>query len=270
MIWSLNTLFIKPTLIKEKIKSCENTRFKALELWIEEIENDPKEVKKMLNDCGLFVSSVEKLCGWFENDGELMGVKNNHLEIIKECERRIELCSMVGAKKIIACPAFSHRGHFSSMERGINHFLEIKEIGEKYGVEVTLEFMGQTKQINTLSKALSFYEKTKSRLVIDAYHLWKSNEGKRLKDIEKEKISLLHISDANKEILKEVHKDSDRVLPGEGCINLREFIFDAYQMNYDQEIALGVYNPKFWSLDPYEAVKLASKKCETLEREICY
>lgn len=264
--WCLNTLYIKPHDIKSKIETCSKFGFKGVELWVEEIEDDPKLVKKILNDNGVYACSVEKIVGWFENDGELMGVPSNHLKIMDECKRRMELASMIGSNKIIACPSFSHRGFHAPLNQGVDYFKELVDIGKSYEIEPVIEFMGQTGQINNISSVLKFLSFIdNSRTIVDAYHVWRGGDSmSNLFKLKLNQIGMLHISDASGSIPRLEHKDRDRLLPGDGCIDLKGFLKNISIIGYNGNISLGVYNPKFWELSIFEAVKLARDKCNEL------
>ena len=245
--------------IFDKIKIASNNNFIGIEPWIDELEHkNIKDIKKCCEDFNVQIPSVQNINGWFENDGDLMGVSDNHEDIILECKKRMELCVSINSKWIVAAPAFSHRNHFGSWEQGVNYFNELLKIGKEMGCLPSIEFIGQTKQINNFEKCKKFIEDVNSEgtMIIDSYHLWKS--GGSMEDFlnyDKNKISVLHISDADKNIDRKSHMDRNRVMPLDGQIDLRKFASVAKSIGFDGFVNAGVYNKKLWELDANEVCK---------------
>jgi sugar phosphate isomerase/epimerase len=262
----MNTRLIKTALIEEKIAIASKTGWDGIELCIDDIDNckyKPSKINHMMKDYGLYCPTLEQINGWFENDGGLMGVDDNHSSILNECLRRMEIAKELGCKYIVACPSFSHRGFIASEEQGVNHFRKLLEIGRKIGVLPSIEFMGQTNQINTIESCSNFLNKVNepdATMVVDAYHLWKGSgtiEG--FNSISPERVSVLHISDANPDIPRCSHWDRHRVIPTHGCIDLKRFVDICKSKKYDGDICVGVYNPKYWT--NYEESSLTALQC---------
>lgn len=253
MQFSLNTKLIDKNSLEDKILIASKTGWGSVELWIDDIDcKKLTHICSILNDNNLTVSSMEKLDGWFENDGGLMGVKNDHKSIMDECKRRMEITAELGCKYIIACPSFSHRGFKAELTQGVDHFCEMLEIGRTIGVLPTIEFMGQTAQINTIDKCLEFLQHVDdpdAKMVIDAYHLWKGQSFDKFTSEHLKHVSVLHVSDANPNIDISEHRDRDRIMPGDGCIDLNTFAEKTKDFN--GHVCIGVYNPIFWEQDPY-------------------
>lgn len=256
MKFCINTLMMSPSYnIFDKIKIASKNKFLGIEPWINELEYENlKDVLNCCKDHGIEICTVEQIRGWFENDGELMGVADNHHEILEECKRRMNICASLECKWIIATPAFSHRNHFSSWEQGVVYFNELWNIGKEIGCLPTIEFMGQTKQINNFSKCEKFLKDVdKGTMIIDAYHLWKSGgQMDEFINFDKEKISAFHISDADKNISRENHMDRNRVMPTDGQIDLYKFAEAVKATGFSGFVNAGVYNKNLWDRDPNE------------------
>lgn len=269
MKYCINTSMLPPSQnIFEKIKTASNAGFHGIEPWLTEIENqNPKDIINCCRDYGIIIPTIEQIRGWFENDGELMGVNDDHLQIMNECKRRMELAAAIEAEWIIATPAFSHRKHYGSWEQGVDYFRELIEIGKKIGCKPTIEFMGQTAQINNFNLCEKFIEDVGAgaTMVIDAYHLWRG--GGTVYDFERftpEKISVLHISDADKTIQRIHHMDRNRVMPLDGQIDLIGFAKTAEKINYYGFVNIGVYNKLLWEMQPQTVAEDSIKRLNTL------
>jgi sugar phosphate isomerase/epimerase len=243
LVLGFNTQTIYSADLPTKIRAVAAAGFQAIELWTDEVEafvhagNPLSEIRRLLADHGLSCFSAIKIEGWFENDGSLMGVTDDHAAILGACRRRLELSAELGASYLIACPI---------------------------GVLPTLEFLGQSAQINTFDTCTDFLRRVgdaDARMVVDAYHLWRGT-GK-IDDFARarpDQISLLHINDADPAIDRRAHRDRDRLMPGDGIIGARRFFSIARAIGFSGVVSLGVYNRKLWERDPFEVCREAYAK----------
>lgn len=271
LVLGFNTQTIYSADLPTKIRAVAAAGFQAIELWTDEVEafvhagNPLSEIRRLLADHGLSCFSAIKIEGWFENDGSLMGVTDDHAAILGACRRRLELSAELGASYLIAYPSYSHRGFPTPpIEQGVDYFRELLAIGRSMGVLPTLEFLGQSAQINTFDTCTDFLRRVgdaDARMVVDAYHLWRGT-GK-IDDFARarpDQISLLHINDADPAIDRRAHRDRDRLMPGDGIIGARRFFSIARAIGFSGVVSLGVYNRKLWERDPFEVCREAYAK----------
>ncbi len=261
----LNTQTIYLETLPNKIKHAAMAGFEAMELWLEEVEQfctqggTLSQVKRILSENNIKCLSTIKIEGWFENDGALMGVSDNHQAILGECKRRIDLAAELGAPYLIACPSFSHRGHFAELQQGVDYFHEILELAKGSDVKITIEFIGQSGQINTIERCMDFLERVDhpdGTMVVDSYHLWRG--GGLIDDFAKANkaiVSMLHINDVDPFIQREIYRDRDRIMPGDGMLDLVKFINIAKEIGFSGVVSLGVYNRKLWERDSLEVCR---------------
>jgi len=251
--------------IFEKIKSFSSNGFQGIEIKVATKQlslcdkdiitiSKAKDIKKCLDDYNMQVVSTYKLNGWFELDGDLMGVNDDWNEIFDECKRRIEISKILGSKYIITCPALSNRNHHASLFDGSNRYYHLWNFGKSMGVFPVIEFMGQTKQINTLDKCIQFVElfgniqETGMKIIVDTYHLWRG--GGNLFEISKidcQDIAIIHLADANPQINRLEHKDIDRPMIGDGFFDLKSFVKKTEK--YSGFYSVGSYSYKDLSCD---------------------
>ena len=189
-----------------------------------------------------------------------MGVSDRFNDIAGECERRMEISRELGAQYIVAFPSRNDRKKYASIEDGLERYIKIAEIGRKIGVLPTIEFIGQTTQINNIERAMKFVsnlDKDCSKLVVDAFHLWRNGEIDDFQscDIKKEQISILHVSDASNQYPRAEYRDRHRVMPGDGIIDLNKFFQIARKKQFDGYVSIGVYNKGDLNYSPYEVAK---------------
>lgn len=262
----LNTQTINAETLPNKIRHAAMAGFEAMELWIDEVDeylaqgHRMADVQRLLADNNIVCRSTIKIDGWFETDGSIMNVSDTHAAIMGECERRMVMARELGSPYIIACPAYSHRGYATPpLEVGVAHFRELLELGESIGVIPTIEFLGQSHAINSIERCIDFLTQVShpnAKMVVDSYHLWRG--GGSSEDLAKADvgmISMLHINDMDPTIERAIHRDRNRLMPGDGGLDLRRFIQIADAMGYDGVISLGVYNRALWERDSLEVCK---------------
>lgn len=251
----MSTMCIDTSSLDDKIKSIAQAGFDSIELWTKDVKN-VKELKKKLNDLQLIPAEMAKIEGWFELDGSLMGVEDNKISIIDECKRRIEITAELGCPYIVAVPSRNDRGRFQSIEKGAEIYNELLEIGRSFNVCPTLEFIGQSTQINNIEKTLNFLKIVNNdfaKIVVDIFHIWRSgDEIESFLKVPVEKISLLHLHDVSKEYSREVYKDRHRIMPGDGILDITKFIQIAKEKNFVGDVSLGVYNHENWKRSPFD------------------
>lgn len=268
MIYCLNTNTIKSKSFIDKVEIAKQAGFNCIESDIVDIcKNDFGAVRDCLEANKVEIISCFKLEGWFEVDGELMNCADNFEEILMESERRLKLAKALGAKYFIAAPPYSHRNHFAQIEKGAERFKQLCDLGKSIGIEVTIEFMGQTAQINTVDKCAKFLEMTTGRMVVDSYHLWKGSGTVDFSALDPALISIVHIADANPDIPRSIHKDVDRVLPGDGCIDFKSFFKTLRDKGYNGILSLGVYQNRLTDENPVMVAKKSLDKLIKVENE---
>ena len=80
-------------------------------------------------------------------------------------------------------------------------------------------------------------------LIVDAFHNWNSETvPETLRNIPAEKISHYHIDDAGSSKTPGNQTDPDRVMPGDGQINLKAEIEILHEIGYDKTVSLELFN----------------------------
>ncbi len=81
---------------------------------------------------------------------------------------------------------------------------------------------------------------------------WKS-----LEQIDASKIVIVHVNDLPK--LEDV-KDSDRLMPGDGILPLRDFFKTLKKIGYSGPVSVELFNERYWQLSACEVAKEAFEK----------
>lgn len=261
---SLNASTIKPTPLLEKIRVAGEAGYEGIELWAVEIYEhvgrggEVSEVEKALGDYGLTVPCFIAVRNWGETkDWE-------YKLAMDEARRRMELAARVGAPLVVCTPPMDQPG-IDGLDAG---YKDLLQIGRESGVRAVLEYISFFKSLNNIADAVTVLDRCgdpDGTLIIDAFHNW--NSGSTMEDLEAlplERIAHYHIDDAAPDKPAMTQKDPDRVMIGDGPINLRRELQILKGKGYDKWISLELFNAQLWERDALGVAKLGIERMREL------
>jgi 2-keto-myo-inositol isomerase len=263
--YSLNSSTIKPTPILEKIRVAAAAGYGAIELWHADIDEHLQrggsldEIRQAVDDHGLAVPTTIMLKGWCESDGPEYDAG------IAECRRRLEQAAAVGAPHAVAGPPHGP----VDFDLAADRYRRLLEIGIEMGVRPAMEYLGFAQEVNSIADALRIMDGSghpEATIVLDPFHDFRGGAGHE--DIAKltpERIAVCHFDDAPASPPASQQRDPDRVMPGEGVIDLKRFTQLLTQIGYDGWISLELFREDLWSQDP---LAVARRGLEAMKR-IC-
>ncbi|MDP7011094.1 MAG: sugar phosphate isomerase/epimerase [Verrucomicrobiota bacterium] len=264
MKFCLNTSTIKPQPLLKKIELAATAGYDGIELWLNDIYDyvgrggEVCEVERALADYGLIVPSTIAIRQWGDMDGW-------EYELVKdEARRRFALAARLGAPYIVATPPLELENQDHLPER----FRDLLQIGREEGIQPTFEYISFFKSVYNLADAWRIVQETDdkdSTLILDAFHTWNSkSDMELLREIPVEKISHYHIDDAHPDKASTTQKDPDRVMLGEGQIDLAAEIVLLKEKGYDKTMSLELFNEELWRQDPLEVISVGLKRMKEL------
>ena len=264
MKYCLNTSTIKPVRLLDKIQWVGEAGYDGIELWINDVfeyvarGGEVSDLKKALSDQGLIVPSVIAMRQWGDFEGW------EHQLVLEEARRRFALGARLGAPFIVATPPLESpkTSHLATRYR------ELLEIGREEGIRPTFEYISFFKSVHTLKRAWEIVQEADdpdATLILDAFHNWNSNSTMQdLRAIPLERISHYHIDDADPVKPSGSQKDPDRVMPGDGQIDLSAEIQVLREIGYDGTVSLELFNSDWWAKNPQETLKIGLERMKSL------
>ena len=263
----LNTSTIKPVPLLEKIKLAGEAGYEGIELWLNDVwefvarGGEVSEISRALDDHGLIVPSVIAMRQWGVFEGW------EHQLVLDEARRRFALGARLGAPFIVATPPLENpeTSHLAG------RYKELLQIGREEGIRPTFEYISFFKSVHTLKRAWEIVQEADdpdATLILDAFHNWNSvSTQEDLLAIPLDRISHYHIDDADPRKAALTQTDQDRVMPGDGQINLRREIQILKNMGYDRTVSLELFNEEWWSKDPAETLRIGFERVSALINE---
>ena len=264
--YSLNSSTIKPTPILEKIRVAAEAGYEGIELWHADIDlhlesgGKLEEIRKAIDDTGLAVPTTVMLKGWCEPD------RKEDQAGMAECRRKMEQSVAVGAKHAVAGPPHSGVDFQLAAER----YGRLLEIGIEMGVRPAMEYLGFAQEVNSIDDALKIMTDSghpEATIVLDPFHDFRGGGGhESVSKLTAKQIAVCHFDDAPSDPPANQQRDPDRVMPGDGVIDLPRFVSLLRQVGYKGFISLELFREDLWQQDPLEVAKhgLAAMKkiCE--------
>jgi sugar phosphate isomerase/epimerase len=251
--YSLNSSTIRPTPILDKIRIAATAGYEAIELWHDDIElhlasgGALSDIRQAIDDRGLVVPTTIYLKGWSLPDGP------EYRAAMVEVHRRLEHSAAVGAQFIVASPPAHKDVDYALTAR---RYHELLELGLSHGVRPAFEYLGFVEEVNSIAKAL--------RVMRESGHPQADFRGgaghEDIARLRADQIAVSHFDDAPASPPAAQQHDPDRVLPGEGCIDLRRYCALLAQVGYDRFVSLELFREDLWQRDPLEVARLGLEK----------
>jgi 2-keto-myo-inositol isomerase len=164
---------------------------------------------------------------------------------------RLQICQELGAPYLLAIPP---RAPGLETRRAIPPTRDALELArdraDRLGIRIAFEFLGFGDcPINTPEIATETVDGIDAiDLVLDSCH-WHASGSQPLNSYPVERLALVHLNDAPDKPPRQI-EDEDRVLPGEGVIQLKALIAGLKARGYTGPWSLETFNPGYWKQDP--------------------
>lgn len=262
--YSLNSSTIKPTPILEKIHVAARAGYGAIELWHDDIDihlargGTLADIRKALEDTGLVVPTSVMLKGWCEPDGP------EYEAGIEECKRRMGQSVAVGAVHAVAGPPHG----VVDFELAGQRYGELLDLGLSMGVKPAMEYLGIAQQVNSIDAALTIMQNSghaEATIVLDPFHDFRGGSGcEDIARLTASQVAVSHFDDAPAEPPWNEQRDPDRVMPGDGIIDLQRFCELLRQIGYDGWISLELFREDLWAQDPLQVARNGLEKMKAV------
>ncbi len=260
----LNTSTIKPQPLLDKIRLTAEAGFSGIELWINDVYEfigqggEVGDVEKALRDHGLVVPCTIAARGWAEAVGPEYSLA------LDEVKRRLELAARLGAPYLVATPPRQP----CDLQQVADRYVDLLEIGKQIGVKPTFEYISFFGSAHRLAQAWHVVRQANrddATLILDAFHNWNSHSTlDDLRAIPGHKISHYHIDDAAQDKAAGTQTDPDRVMPGDGVIDLAAEIKVLREIGYEGTVSLELFNQGLWTQSPADVLKMGYARLQEL------
>ncbi|KAF2958582.1 hypothetical protein AS159_02530 [Thermotoga sp. Ku-13t] len=246
--------------LAEDIVCAKRAGFEMLEIWksklFDMIKNGGVETVKRLFEQNVLkpvtINSIEQ------------ATFSSREEKLDECEKLCELANMLNVEAIVVVPGFV-RGRLDEatiVKESVEVLKQMASIARRFNVKLGFEFLGFSDcSVNTLTLAWKIVEQVGEDnvgLIVDTCHFFAGGSKlESLEQIDASKIIIVHVNDLPK---LEGVKDSDRLMPGDGILPLRDFFKTLKKIGYSGPVSVELFNERYWQLSACEVAKEAFEK----------
>ena len=262
--YCLNASTIRTTPVLDQIAAAAGAGYEAIELWHDKIDAHVEsggsihDIRNALDDSGLVVPTTIYLGGWFDAS------EDDYPGAIEECKRRMSQAAELGALHVIASPPSGA----ADVALGATRYRGLLELGQQLGVNPAMEFLGFVGQLNTIEDALEVIELSEhpaATTVLDPFHVFRGGGPmSSIAKLKENQIAISHFNDTPGSPPREQQHDIDRVMPGDGHLDLRRYVDLLHQVRYERYLSLELFREDLWRRDPLEVARIGLEKMRSV------
>ena len=241
-----------------KLEIAKEAGYSGVELWHADIKQylsevgDIESLKTVLKSLGLSVPSYKVMDDW------------DQIEVL-------ETAAALGATScVVKLVKNEFNGTKPSLDSLVQQYNKLLARADALDINPSLEFMSLAKYYNNIEDVcnlLKLIDHPRSSLVLDTWHLWRNDSATfdncPFHKINSQWISVVHYTDARKDLPREEQKDDARKIPGEGILDLSGFCNRLRSIDFCGWLSLNVYDRTLWDEDP---LKVASRGLYAMKR----
>ncbi len=231
----------------------------SLELWLTKLENFLRErtiddVKQLLAEYGVATPVASYQGGLLTSQG---AARREAWDLF---ERRVDICRQLGvATVVVACdiPAPLHQ---TDLDRVQVSLAQVAQLVGRNGLRAAIEFQAQSAFGNNLQTAAALVGEVGSPhlgICLDVFHYYVGpSKPEDLGYLSPQNLFHVQLCDLA-DVPREVARDSQRILPGEGDIPLAPILDRLREINYDGCVSIELLNPHIWQVGPRQFGEIA-------------
>jgi 2-keto-myo-inositol isomerase len=241
--------------------------FTNVELDIGKVEECIKKdglasLKRALNDNELGVRSLNAI----ENYPILRD--DQMTKSLEHCRAVINLCNELECDVAVLNPNEFEPGKEEVTQQRFDLFVERTcEMTESHGVRLAYEYVSYDDRVtNTLMKTVRRLGiwKEQVALVLDTFHMYRTGETLDSLPAEmSDRLLIFHVNDAPSMPIDRV-RDTDRVFPFEGVIDLARYMQQLHEKNFNGPISVELFNKKYWDMSVDNVIARAKQSLDRL------
>ena len=256
------------------IRAAAAAGFDYVEIWAAKLrkflqENSAGDLKALFAENGIKPLSINSI------EHATLREPAVYVQIRSECEELCAIAETIGCPYLVVVPGKLPAGGLSSfevIEESVGVLRELASIGERHGVGLAFEFLGQKDcSVQTLELADEIVAKVNRRnvgLVLDSFHFYTGGSTIKMIDaLDPRRLFIFHIDDSENLPLDQL-TDAQRLLPGLGILPLKEIIAAFKRIGYDANASVEIFRPEYWERDPFELARECKAAVEKLLKSV--
>lgn len=251
---------------EEDIQAFGGAGFRAMEVWLTKLEthlekHSPADTRKLLEDHQMSLAAASYQGGLLLSQGEQRKAHFDHFR------RRLEICQSLSIPLLLVIADFMGEVDSTSLQRSLVSLKQAAQWAAGFDVQLGLEFRSSAAFCTSLDTALALVTQCGEPNVgvcFDAFHYYTGpSKLEDMKLLTKENLSLVQVCDLAG-VPRELARDSDRILPGDGDFQLNPILNQLRAIGYDGYVSLELMNPMVWEVKPSQVAEMGMKALSRL------
>jgi sugar phosphate isomerase/epimerase len=261
----------------ERLSAARAGGFAGVSLWGRDYQQaretglNDQDLNAMLDDHGLSVGELDVVWSWLPGASEVHIPPEFDGEGIFRLqeEELFTIAETLGARSLTAIDVF---GGNWAMEEAVASFAILCRRAAEHGLIVHLEFLPWSRipDLTTAWKIVREADEPNGGIALDAWHYFRSSsDDGLLRSIPGDRILGVQLNDAPAHIEPDLMHAAlhDRLLPGEGELNLDVLVADLLDIGVQAPVGVEVFSDALHLLPPLDAARRAGESARrTLRR----
>jgi 2-keto-myo-inositol isomerase len=231
----------------------------GMEVWLTKLEthlesHSVADTGKLLADRGIALAAAAYQGGLLLAQGEPRKVHYDHFR------RRLDLCQQLNIPTLLLAADFAQAVEPGQIERAAASLHQAAQWAAAFNVRLALEFRGRDTFCASLDTALALVEQCGEAnlgINLDVFHYYTGpSKFEDLAHLSPGRLLHVQLSDLAG-VPRELARDSDRIIPGDGDFQLEPLLNHLRQAGYDGWISVELMNPILWKAKAIQVVEIA-------------
>ena len=245
----------------EDVQTFAAAGFRAMEVWLTKLETHLEkhsllDTRELLEDQQMSLAAASYQGGLLLSQGEQRKVHFDHFR------NRLEICQSVGIPLLLVIADFTGEIDSTSVSRALVSLKQAAQWAAGFDVRLGLEFRSSAAFCTSLDTALALINQCAEPnlgVCLDLFHYYTGPS--KLEDLAlltRENLALVQVCDLAG-VPRELARDSDRVLPGDGDFLLGPIFQRFREIGYDGYVSVELMNPVLWEMKGSQVAEMGMK-----------
>jgi 2-keto-myo-inositol isomerase len=249
-----------PCTFAEDVANFADAGWKAMEVWLTKLETHVEthsiaETRKLLEDRQMTLAAASYQGGLLLSQGEQRRAHYDHFR------QRLDLCQQFEIGTLLVVADFVEKIDQTALQRAVVSLQQAAQWAAGFDVRLALEFRGNGAFCTSLDTALALVEQCGEPNVgvnLDVFHYYTGPS--KFEDFDlltSQRLAFVQVCDVAG-AARELARDADRVLPGDGDFQLQAIVQRLREIGYDGWLSLELLNPTLWKAKPVQVAQIGS------------
>jgi 2-keto-myo-inositol isomerase len=245
----------------EDVTAFAGAGFRAMEVWLTKLETHLEtqsiaETRRFLDDQQMALVAASYQGGLLLSQGEQRKAHFDHFR------RRLDVCQALNIPLLLVIADFAGDMDQTAVERAVVSLKQAAQWAAGSNIRLGLEFRSSASFCTNLNTAVALITQCSEPnlgINLDVFHYYTGpSKTEDLALLTPDNLAFVQVSDLSG-VPRELARDADRILPGDGDFRFDHIMERLRAINYDSFISLELMNPMIWQMKPSQVAEMGMK-----------